>query len=592
MKRLLVLFICILSTYMLFAENAQYELHLAKAKEYESQKKWIYALSEYYDAMQAEPTIEAEEAYTSYMKIADSISIGNIPFGEDLDVFETYDAWISLIKEYEQLWTEYCPWYFSISFVKTNIDFEKRTADYSIIIKTDYSQKYKTILHIIYNNDNRSTNHPSDIRELLQSSSSDSIYNREKISSFYPDKVALTQNLYKRNDTKPSKAKDRYGRFYPEDWFMNDEYPYRNTKQLASLAIFTTYKKNEESIWDPISHVLLYDIKLDILNEDGSIFYNGKRHLISYGNSTDYATITVDSKEMKRVDEMIKNHSYKIIPTGIYLNYGNIPPQVIEDNSRTWIKTLPEIEIPLENVTLEEKDEDFISSIKKGLEEKQKEKEEMERKQKEEERLELEKKKKEQEEKEMERIEIERKQKEEEIREFEKKKKEKEEKERPFKEENEIKEILLAKSRNEKLIPGTSIYYTSVKISSYYRNYTVWNNQKEELVRYYLLCNYLNEEAGMDKAYIINNSNKDETKTEFEYYVSNFNKIILNPQTKGYHMITEYEINYLDSTQKKLEKKRNKLTELEKQQLETINNIKLLPQYTGMSIDKLIIRNK
>ena len=57
-------------------------------------------------------------------------------------------------------------------------------------------------------------------------------------------------------------------------------------------------------------------------------------------------------------------------------------------------------------------------------------------------------------------------------------------------------------------------------------------------------------------------------------------------------MITEYEINYLDSTQKKLEKKRNKLTELEKQQLETINNIKLLPQYTGMSIDKLIIRNK
>ena len=35
----------------LFAQNPDYQAHLAKGKEYEEQKKWVNALGEYYDAM-------------------------------------------------------------------------------------------------------------------------------------------------------------------------------------------------------------------------------------------------------------------------------------------------------------------------------------------------------------------------------------------------------------------------------------------------------------------------------------------------------------------------------------------------------------
>ena len=51
MKKIIVMAITAILTVSLFAQNADYQAHLAKGKEYESQKKWVNALAEYYDAM-------------------------------------------------------------------------------------------------------------------------------------------------------------------------------------------------------------------------------------------------------------------------------------------------------------------------------------------------------------------------------------------------------------------------------------------------------------------------------------------------------------------------------------------------------------
>lgn len=53
-KRIITTIAVLFITTSIFAQIAQtsdYEIHLQKGKEYENQKKWIYALGEYYDAL-------------------------------------------------------------------------------------------------------------------------------------------------------------------------------------------------------------------------------------------------------------------------------------------------------------------------------------------------------------------------------------------------------------------------------------------------------------------------------------------------------------------------------------------------------------
>lgn len=58
------------------AENSRYASHLAKAKECETKKQWVAALGEYYEAMLAEPTLAALEAYHGWTALADDIKSG------------------------------------------------------------------------------------------------------------------------------------------------------------------------------------------------------------------------------------------------------------------------------------------------------------------------------------------------------------------------------------------------------------------------------------------------------------------------------------------------------------------------------------
>lgn len=148
MKRLFTLTLTFFLALNVFAQNDEYKQHIEKAKEYETNEQWIHALGEYWDAMAADND-NAITALNRWFEIAESIKSGKPGIGE-YDEFDTYDCWAELQEEYEDYWYEDCPLYFNFSdFEKGELDYETRTASYSIKLNAEWTPKYKRIKDIV-----------------------------------------------------------------------------------------------------------------------------------------------------------------------------------------------------------------------------------------------------------------------------------------------------------------------------------------------------------------------------------------------------------------------------------------------------------
>lgn len=91
-----------------FAQSAEYSAFLAKAKEYESQKKWCHALDAYYDAMATDdPISKKTKAYDGFTKLKNSILSGN-PGLEKVDDSQFMAEWKKLLIESEVLGCTVC----------------------------------------------------------------------------------------------------------------------------------------------------------------------------------------------------------------------------------------------------------------------------------------------------------------------------------------------------------------------------------------------------------------------------------------------------------------------------------------------------
>ena len=76
-----------------------YEEWLAKAKEYESQKKWCSALGAYYDAMGMDiPSENKIEAYNGFVALEGAICEGNPGLGT-FNEFTLHDEWKNLLLD-------------------------------------------------------------------------------------------------------------------------------------------------------------------------------------------------------------------------------------------------------------------------------------------------------------------------------------------------------------------------------------------------------------------------------------------------------------------------------------------------------------
>lgn len=147
--RKLFLFVFFISlSFLTFPQN-KYSENLLKAKDYESKKMWVFALASYWDAMEAEPTEKAKEAYFSYKRIADEIEKGNPGIGK-YDEFDLHDEWKNLQNDYEKYWSENSARQFIFSkLMRKSRNFDNRTVNYSISLNSTLNDKFITITKLI-----------------------------------------------------------------------------------------------------------------------------------------------------------------------------------------------------------------------------------------------------------------------------------------------------------------------------------------------------------------------------------------------------------------------------------------------------------
>lgn len=331
-KKYVALFVTVMAACAAFAEKNSYASHLAKAKEYEAKKQWIFALGEYYEAMLAEPTLAAEEAYNGWTALANDIKSGKPGHGE-YGVFEQYDGWIALMCEYERYWTEYCPRVIVFNKpVRTEINSANRTATYTVGVSWRWSEKYSAMHDVITEGYKKAYSSEWNA-EYLKDWPEKSVYNAPADKGkFLQNGAVQTQN----------RTTNKYGGYVYHSGSVE--------KPLYTEPAFSasfSYRNGSATMY-----ATMYDIKFRIVDSDKKVIFQSPRFMLDYNyNEPVYLhTFTVSAEQMTLIDA----GNITFVPEGVYLKYGDHPINVdILPNSREWVKNLPEIQIALDKVTFE-----------------------------------------------------------------------------------------------------------------------------------------------------------------------------------------------------------------------------------------------
>ena len=150
MKKLMIYIFVIFMSTIAFAQN--YEANLAKAKEYEEKKEFVYALGYYYDAMNDENALP--EARQNFNSISTKLSKG--PSGLELSMWDDpKEAWRKVILEFYRYFTEFSPYefYYYDELEQGELDYKNKTATYLMKYKFSLTDKFKTISKCLTNND-------------------------------------------------------------------------------------------------------------------------------------------------------------------------------------------------------------------------------------------------------------------------------------------------------------------------------------------------------------------------------------------------------------------------------------------------------
>lgn len=290
----------------LFSQTEKYFQLLNEAKKFESAQEYVFALGFYYDAMDECPPY-ANEAYENYHRILMLIKAGK-PGKEVNNPFALYDGWLALLRNAEKYFTNYPPMYVQFgSFKQEKLDYATRTASYSTPITLSYTPKF---IDIVTNGilDGLKIAYRSDWTDAPTAWPLKSTYSNLRLNNNYlQDGCALFED-----DSKLSNA-----------WIY-----FNRTRVSTSGSESANYS--------------LYDLKFSVVDENGKELLSSGRHLINQKSYT-FSDVPI------AVMDLIESGKVFIKPNALYLEYGRY------DNSddiagRAFIKKLPEMQIPLENV--------------------------------------------------------------------------------------------------------------------------------------------------------------------------------------------------------------------------------------------------
>ena len=302
-----------------FAQNAQYNALLAQAKDYANKQKFIYALGSYYDAIATEPSEASKEAQDAFSALLELVKQGKPGIG-DFDEFEIYDKWVLFLKEYEKYFTEYSPK--AISFgplQRQSIDRATKTGTYTISVTWEWTAKYMRISQAVLEGLKRARQ--SDWTGIPEDWPKTSVYAAEfKAGTYLKDGVPL--------------------------WYQ-DKADYTNDKIIVAAALAEHGWILSTSYIDTYNKFSLNDIKFTVNDLSGKVLLKTSRLILKgstgqNAGTTVYTFTGVDRETMKVID----SGKITIVPTELYLEYGN-PPESFITEDRAWLKKLPEIKLDM-----------------------------------------------------------------------------------------------------------------------------------------------------------------------------------------------------------------------------------------------------
>ena len=277
-----------------------YEAHLSKAKKYESEKRWCYALGSYYDAMGTvgvDPEFKSE-AVKSYNLLKEAILSGNPGLGT-YDEFTIFEEWKKLLIDAEKYGCSFNPYLVQVGeLIKGKLDYQTKTATYSAQIKAYRSYKYKHTLEIIEKGYKKAYR-----------------YDWDKLPEVWP-KYSVSYNndgVYNVNGACVYRV-DKYDNYY---------------------------KKTIQYAYNPFaSDFAFIDCKFNIVDENGKELIKSKRCLLGVENYIEFNGIP------SQIMNLIDNKKAFLNPVACYLEYGKYN-KYDDTGGRSFIKNFPEIQLPM-----------------------------------------------------------------------------------------------------------------------------------------------------------------------------------------------------------------------------------------------------
>ncbi|MBR0494787.1 MAG: hypothetical protein IJJ71_01260 [Treponema sp.] len=383
MKRILkaaaALAVLVMGASSAFADEAQYKKLLAEAKGYEAKKQYASALGAYWDAVAAEPTEKAKEAYDAFVKLEAVIKDGKPGYGE-FDEFSLYDDWVILLKDCERYFTENPAHCFLLSAPqKGDIDRATRTATYTVTVTSGFSEKAVRILNDLQVGMKKSRKKDwTEISEdwpfvsVYANSFKEGSYLKNGVALFYQDgdkiKISGTNNVMggKRivaaafaNSAWVLSDSDVSVKEVAKDLGRSDRYMTRNERRAENLGL-EVFGSMMAGMAQTMSNFSLYDITLAIVDENGKELAKGARMFLD-NNKKAYSFSGINQDTMKLID----GGKAKVVPVLLALEYGK-PEKNGITRDRTWLKPLPEIKYDVKQaVWSQESNVNVISKFEK-----------------------------------------------------------------------------------------------------------------------------------------------------------------------------------------------------------------------------------
>ncbi len=315
MKKLLLVLIVVFGVLPLFAKG--YADYLAEAKKYETQKKWVYALGSYYDALETDEAPEnKKEAAEGYAKLRDVILSGKPGFSS-YDEFTVNDEWKKLVIDAEKYFSSVCCVDIcQLSIVKDSVqlDFKTKTKTMTYGVKIGYAEgnRYATIKNVI-------------------------VQGLKTMVDYY---------------------KKQYANFEVfDDW---DEWPeysvsYKNNNvyNVDGALIFDQYKNAFSNFPISTSKNGMYDFLVNIVDENGKELVKGKRWFLGTEAKTEESSYQiVFSGVSPAIADLIDSGKARANIAACYLAYGKYNPDKDDGHSRTFVNNLPDVQIPMDKLAV------------------------------------------------------------------------------------------------------------------------------------------------------------------------------------------------------------------------------------------------